>query len=243
MSRGAPDYMVQNYSVAVQSFDMADLAPFVTGCARIDNKGRVIIYDDFVNGILRWNVDSEGGGSNPDHTFEAGKCYGQNGAVRLRSNVADGGSYLSHSFTVPLSSTYGIEFSAYLYGAFPDLSLSFLVNTDGGVSKAAALKIEHNTGDVYIYTGLAWVKIVDHSSITYIQNHFVTYKLVIDVTTGTYTRLYVGAVGYDVSEYELGNGGILLAGTVNTMFSSYGYAPSFFNSVYLGHVIITVDEP
>lgn len=243
MPRGTPDYGNPNYTFSSVVNDNMDLLSMNAGVARIDNRGRIIWYDDFRGGLSRWAISASGSGITPILTQESGFSFGHYGSVKLDPFILGGESTMEMQSVAPVSEKIGIEVSVYPVQGFASFSLNLYGWHTGSNGKYMAFYLESGTGDIKInhLSGLAMV--ADISSSALVMGRWNTIKLVGNYLTGKYERLLYGNTQYDISSYFMPNVSNAIGGHISIGITVESVANPNFEPVYIGHVIISGDEP
>ena len=244
MPRGLPDYGIPQYSIATQSIDMATLMLAQTGICSIDGKGRIFHGDNFHAGLSGFELGSGGDGKNPypatTHCYIPPLSMGMNAGSINGNGVA----YAYKDITIPDTSKVGIEVMVGAGTSHPiiyDVMMSYSY-IDGSGYKWE-IKWNTNNGTISINVGGSFINIG-----TYAPNIsgwiWTPIKLIGNISNGKYDRLLLGNIGYNLSNYNATNIGILTKGTLEIYLQGWG-GMTYQTGDYgrYGYVIVTVDEP
>jgi hypothetical protein len=243
MARGEPDYGSPGYTFFTVETPIADVVAAGLGFSRLDNRGRILLIEDFRGGLNRWILETDAGGADPAVVYEEGKGVGFYGSCKMDPLVNGGTSGIYTDMILPVSTRLGIECGIYLTTNFGWTWAGVQHNYNGITAKGAGLGIVQGTGEVGIDTEVGWHSIMTPSSVGLIVNKWVSFKVVADFSTGKYVRAMIGNTEYDLSGYSLKVG---LAGLVGDTFTEtyvQGNSPVFKEEVYIGYVILSGDEP
>ncbi len=240
MPRGAPDYNQPDYNIASVQFDDGVLLTALAGIAPLDGLGRIVSFDNFRDGFNDWDRAQSQATGLPVLTSSVARVSPVSVLLYGSAGVNASTCYIRKVVNNTVSSRIGLEFSVlsnqadvYLYVDQQAYTDTFRYN--------AQIRIQPLNFTVELRTMAGYVQVA-----TLPQgigtSPWVTIKLVSDLSTGKYVRLMVGDTKIDLSSsiYQIGAGS-----------AQRGVLYQFENSddnkhqenVYIGHVIITMDEP
>jgi len=243
MPRGQPDYGNPQLTFSTTVNNDLDLLAIEAGVARIDNRGRIIWYDDFRGGLSRWAIYGDGGGAFPVRNIEDGKGFGHYGSVKLDPVLTSGESYIEMNSVVPISAKMGIEVSILPVWSFGLFNLNLYGWFGGASGKYMNFSMEATTGDIKISHAGGSATVADISSPSLIIGRWNTIKIVGNYQTGQYERLFYGNTQYDISAYAMADVSNAIGGSIGAVISTLGLSGAYIEPVYLGHVVISGDEP
>lgn len=243
MARGQPDYDNPDLTIAVNKTDTGFLFPSLNGFSQVDSRGRIIWFDDFRDGIIRWVAENDAGGNSPYWYYQTPISYSPHGSILFDPVVSGGISTLRMESVLEFSNIMGIEASLYLPTNYATVDIYFQVAKADGTTKAAQVQITASTALVKIIHSGGTTTIVTPSNAGYMKNRWVVIKLVADFNNAVYKRLFVGNSLFDISAYSMAAGVAGFKG--NLMLEVDVTAPDGTNKqpAYLGSVILTGDEP
>jgi hypothetical protein len=243
MARGSPDYNLPDYSYFSVETPISDIVTERQGFSRIDNRGRVLWFEDFRSSLYRWQKDNDAPGVVPIHTLDLGFGVGYYGSVKLLPTGNGGTSQIYNRLVLPVSKILGLEVSFNLSNNSGDIVIAMQHAISDGLMKSASMQIIPSTGEVKLYVSGGQQSVFTPSSINDFISAFVTVKIVADMQTGKYTRLMLGNNQYDISSYIMPNGVSGISGSTYISIASNGLDATYINPVYIGYVIISGDEP
>lgn len=242
MPRGQPDYGI--YTEADIAGGMSDVGE---GAARLksidtyDRRGWVYYLDDFESPAFAWGTGNAFGGSTPVH--DSTYCVSGSQVVKLACDAAANAySYITRYFGFIRTGRLGIEIK--IQGDFTTTGyFQFLIEVLNGVTDytgsikydgwTGTITLVHNGGSTEVATGIY----MDIGS-----THFVPIKLVIDIDSGTFVRLIAGGKEYDLSAYDLVDGGATTNEVIQVKAYLKGRAAAT-SAAYLDDFILTFNEP
>jgi hypothetical protein len=221
--------------------DLGELAVRLGALTSYDRRGEVIWQDDMSNGLSPWYVDTVGTASvvtTTDQHTDAGPY-----AILLTSGTTAGDRAGIRRGLAPFNmQRLGMEVSVQ-FDTLPS-SWTFVIQryTPTGYFEGMVMY----NGDTYevsiLVPALGFVVLCTLPPSVSILAHYDYFKLVIDQSTGKYVRLLVNQTEYDISSYSLY--------THTAVYPDIWYM-SVYNhnhdgttdTVHIGHVIITANEP
>lgn len=243
MPRGSPDYGLPDYSFFSVETPISDVVAERQGFSRLDNRGRVLWFDDFRASLYRWQKDNDAPGVIPIHTLNKNLGVGYYGNVKLLPVGNAGVSQCSNRLVLPVSKRLGIETSFNFTDNSGDFGFAVQHAIVDGVMKSASVQVLPSSGEVKIYIPGGQQSVFTPSNVNYLRSSFVSLKVVSDFETGKYIRLMLGNNQYDISSYTMPNGIAGISGNTYFSFSSNGVDAIHINPVYVAYVIISGDEP
>ncbi len=240
MPRGLPDYYNPNTAVSQRIVDMHSILSVIMGIGQIDGRGRIHFYDTFKEGILGWVVGRSGNGLNPVATTLNAETPPV--SILLDSGTSGGGGSSSLKRYANLRDLTAIGFEVSLnWGARDSITTLFIKLQTPTHNYEATITITSNTGLVTYLSGGVDKPIVTLGDLT-AQAGWTPFKLVADFTDGTYKRAVVGQTSYDLAGPIPDAGGTIVNSQLLTTLEvvSNDVVAAY---VYLGHAVITTDEP
>ncbi len=242
---GGPDYGVPRYRQAVPSPDPTDVPARLDGYGRVDNLGRIIVHDDFGQGLARWHGAQTGTGIAPAITTVAGNVFVPPNAVLFDASAAvNDVSYLYLFMNVRRSDRLGLE-SMWLLEPKP-LQLEHVIEYAllAGVAKKGSILLDPVTNKVKIAVPAGFQDVMDFDCSALAAGEFVPFKLVVDFTTGKYVRAIVGGTLIDLSAYDLKAGTYVETYRLTaTIYVTRTHATLTLIKPNLGYLTLTFDEP
>lgn len=242
---GGPDYNVPRYKQAVPSPDPTDLPARLDGYGRMDNLGRIIVHDDFGQGLARWRLSQIGTGLTPALSTVQGSVFVPPNAVVFDATPAvNDVSYMRVMMQVRRADRFGFECIWNLSAKPLEIAQVLEYTISAGNSFDGALKLNPVTSKFQITDNVGDKDIADLDCANIGAQEYIGMKLVIDLTTGKYVRAVLGGNVVDLSAYSLRPLGVAEANRlVATMFVTKTHALLTVEKPYLGYATITLDEP
>lgn len=242
MARGNPDYKVFSTQTSIYTTETELIKPYDTGFARLDSGGRIVWYENFANGLYRYNKIATGNGETPVITMENNRCYGFNPSCRLDPIAHTGQSLIQAQPRLSLSGKIGIEVCYYVPQNHGEINIILAPVIGAGTFSGYFLRHDPTTGYFYVYTGGVYVAVYSPSEVSYFYDKFIAIKLVIDFDNSKYDTLLLG----DERIY------LNLAGRPNYVGGDGGSAfhslecksagATLIEPAHFSYVIITADE-
>jgi hypothetical protein len=243
MSRGHPDYNVADISFFSVDNPNSDVIAERSGFARLDNRGRVIWFDDFRQGLHRWTPQSNATGSDPVHVYDDELSVGFHGSILFDPVGNNGTSQIDTNLVLPVAQRLGIEVSLRLISNMPEINVVLEHAYTQGNYHYGQFSIEQGTGNIYKGTIGGGDLLFSPPSAGYLVNSWISMKLVLDFENDAYFRFLLGNQQYDLSGSLTVSAGTGLSGYTGIIIRSTGYNPDDFEPFYLGYVVISGDEP
>lgn len=236
-------YDPQDIFGANQSFGLSEQANRIGTPLMYDRRGQVSWFDDFEDGILKWNTSISGAGVTP--VLSTSRSYIGSQSVYLDSGAGSGNYSWIYKYMLPYStSRIGAEIKYSLAEATGDSIQIWILQYDGAHVKMGAISFNFisstleywgNTGN-FIPFGALQPILVDFST-------WQPLKLVVDFNTGKYVRCMFGNLEYDLSGYAL----VALTSfqSPRTAFEIevLGSGVSGRVAAYVDDFILTINEP
>lgn len=240
MARGYPDYANPVYSVASRNLDFSSLGMYISGIRSIDERGRVVFWDNFREGLFHWTAQAVGDGVAPVLTngqpeippVSVGMNHGTvtfGGSSRLFYYV-----YTHHSLRLGLQVGIMMQSSHCYY----DL---YITARQGGADLGGSIRINGSTGQVSVRTAGAYLAVPGLVH-TLASLCYTTVKFVVDLGTGFYDRFMIGPIEYDLSAYALYTDIAATEGQAQLRIWATGLDGSD-PGILIGHTVFTIDEP
>lgn len=240
MPRGFEDYENPSYSIAGRTIDISQMILSLSGVYSLDGLGRVIYADDFENGIGTYHeIDA----FFPGPLIATGK-EAELGSVSMSVDVGTPGlgglKDVFKQLTANPTQSVGMQTSIAWHA---DAALYYLrlEYTDGVIARSGILKIDPATRNVSYQSGASLVVLAQLPTLPTLVT-WVPIKMVLNLTDNTYRRIIIGNTVYDVD-------GILAAPSVIFPGKGLGFGWTFDRSGavdkigYIGHVLVTLDDP
>lgn len=208
-----------------QDITLSETAARLGSIHTFDRRGEVIWSDDFQNGVNKWQYNEE----NLFHTAVT-SLHGLFSGKLVNSAAAAWMSYRSLS-------TFGVEVAfTHDSGA---TSYGFTVDFyDGTTNYSVSIQYTVATGVLaYLRTPL-WIPIATISSLVNSIYLFNIMKITLDLTKMKCKKLYFLNHEYDLSVANIEQGGSSTAPSMRVTLAVSGAKP-----IYVGHVIVTQNEP
>lgn len=240
MPRGLPDYYNPDTLVSQRLANVEDIVTILQGVANLDNRGRILSFEHFAEGVAGWNTIITGNG------VAAVACTAEAliapACLWLNAGTDSGGgtSAAQKRVNVREIKKAGFEFS------FHYRTISAQLDAGFGYNKAATwlhgtVRIDRDAKAVQIKDDAAFKTVVTLPTAP-LAGEWLTIKLVIDFENEAYDRLLVGQTQFDISEYALADS----AATDDGFLRAQLYTNPFDdnnNYAYIGHAALTIDEP
>jgi len=243
MARGSPDYGLPDYSFFAVETPVSDVVAERQGFSRLDNRGRVLWFDDFRHSLFRWQKDLDAPGTSPTHSLDLGFGVGYHGSVKLLP-VGDGGtSQLFNILMLPVSKHIGIEASFYMTANSGSFGMAMQHAYATGTMKSLSMIVYPDSGDINLFTTTGQQTIYTFSDVLLLRKGFISIKMVGDMETGKYVRVMIGNEQIDVSNYVMSDGVSGLVGSSYFSVTGSGVSAVYKEPVYVAYVVISGDEP
>jgi hypothetical protein len=243
MARGGPDYGNPDYTFFTVETPISDVVAERQGFSRLDNRGRVLWFEDWRMGVTRLNKDYDNNASQVLHTLSLGEGIGYHGIVKLDPLANNGFAGLAIRFMLPVSKRIGLEFGFFLPGSNGQLFVSLEHNYTGTTRKAGNLEIKAAGAGIAIQDPNALQTIYTPTNPTYLQGGFTSVKYVVDVSINKFIRAMIGNQEYDISQYDLQSGSLGLVGDTYISFYCNGVSATNRQPVYVSYIVVSGDEP
>lgn len=240
MARGNPDWNVPVLASAVPITENADMFATLNGFSRVDNRGRIVWFDDFREGVFRWEDVSDAGALSPIHVFDTGLSYGRTGAALLDPVVNGGSAFMVMQTVIPVSQKMGIEIAIRPLTNFSNFTAEMYVSDDEGASHYASMKLNDTTSTVQLRSTNVFTSSLGSAAFV---DRWVVMKMTFDIVTDKFDRLVIGNNTYDGSAIALGTGAAGLNGQCYVALHADANDVTNIGAFYVGYVIITADEP
>jgi len=243
MSRGTPDYGIPDYQVAIEQNDLSIFSLVESGFTFMDGKGRIIWYENFKQGLYKWNISAGGGGEIPSHIASFAYSYGFYGCVVLNPVVNGGDVVMLAQQNISFAKRAGLEVYMNMASNHGRCTFSIQVSDIDVHAYTAKIYVEEGTGDIYLVHSGGTTKIYDMPNNSYISNHWTNLKIVGDVSTGAYFRFTIGGNQIDVSAYTMVEVSTGIKGRATIDLRNDGKTGGNTGQLYIGGVLLSVDEP
>ena len=242
MSHGHPDYGIAAPKKTTFALsDMAELAARLGSIVTFDRRGDVVWWDNFEDNIAKWALTKSGTGADVALSTDTA-IFGANSAKLTLGDAVGNITAITRYAAIPVTSKIAFEISFTTLTKIDYVQLDISLN-NREYKNRAVIRYYPTTGVIkYLdenntYQTLATIGETTHS--TYV---FHTMKLVIDLTSYTYTRFILDEQEFDMSTLLYYHP----TDTFPAMFTCQ-YAVSNGDtgnrSVYAENAIITQNEP
>lgn len=240
MPRGLPDYYNPDTVVSQRLQSLDGVVAAQLGLSPIDNRGRLIWFDRFGDGLAAWILGSTGTGNNPVCSIAESEIPPASAYLQAAAAAPSGQSSMYRYMHVFGVSSMGLETSMLFNNTCGELYMG--LSYDNSIHTYSAI--------LYYYPGAHIFQIVDDVTNRTIKTmptpsttgFWVPIKIVADVESGKWVRAVIGMDQFDLSGYSLQSVGSVYSGRaginlISIMTSGSGAA------TYLGHIYLTTDEP
>jgi hypothetical protein len=240
MARGLPDYYNPDTAVSQRVVDMHSILSVIMGMGQIDGRGRIQYYETFKEGLYGWELIRSGNGVDPAVTTSLAELPPVSVELNAGTLAGSGISQVNRYTNLRDLTSVGFEVSLN-WGSRDSVVILYIKLQTPLHDYEATLTINSNTGLVTYLTGGVETPIATLGDLT-AQAGWTPFKLVVDFTTGTYKRAVVGQTAYDLAGPIPDGGGTLINSQLLTTLqvNSNDTVAAY---VYLGHAVITTDEP
>lgn len=219
----------------------SELAARLGSINTFERRGNVVFMDDFESSTLKWLV----GGSGTGHTelrTNSSSCSKNHSMKLTTGNAATNAAYIQHIHYLPPLKRIGVEIAMAFDVAAPGQIWNETIIYDGSdyihpialfYPTSGSLKIldENNTAQT--------IAIVSTKRNSILYNHF---KVVYDINTKKYCRMFFNGIEYDISDYGIYSNSDVAAAHMYIQIIAYN-ASSGNHSAYIDNVILTQNEP
>ncbi len=240
MPHGYPDWGGATPVATVYNLqDLAELAARLGSIDTFDRRGNVIAFDDFESGIEQWRRSGAGA-----YSIDWDSKYAKTGGFSCRITTDSGWqATISKYIGFPVLSKIGVEFSFSYTQNWQYLYLEVLLQ-DGvsafytGIRYNAATKMWQ-----YRATDGSYQDIPGSSfTLSPMVEEFDTVKLVIDFSTGKYSRLLINSQVFDLSALSFYQYAAVLTPVMNVSITVKAL-PGELAIGNIDDVIVTQNEP
>lgn len=240
MPRGLPDYYNPSTLVSSRMVDLTSVFSAAMGIPPLDGRGRIMWIDTFGEGVSAWRLDKDTDGV-------AAHAYGGFSEIAPLCAALGPGTKAKDGFSGIIRDTYlgtptslGFEIGFWFAGnnAYIQQEIQYFNNSQLMWMK---VRIYGATGEVKLVHKTGEALIADLQSL-FLSRAWYTSKLVVDPVSKRGVRWLLGPTQYDISDYQMFTG----SGTYNLYTSNTVYVHPVTDgaqSVYLGHAILTIEEP
>jgi hypothetical protein len=240
MPRGGPDYGNPGYQIAVPQLDTGDLLVGMRGLNSCDGRGRLFFLDTFGEGASGWAPMVTAGVPNPfGYMYQAEVppvCLKMD--VSAVPGTSTGG--LKRDWNSSNTNRIGLEVGVN-WGTFR-ASLKISLRTRAAVGYTYGTLTLQNDGQVLIRDAAFTNRLITTVPTPASGNAWMPLKIVTDSERKIWVRIVIGQDEYDVSKYGLWPDATAWNDDIYAELLAISVAGGY-NTVYLGHVILTLDEP
>ena len=241
MPRGGPDYQNPDYALAAAIPDVGALIVPMRGVAPIDGLGRIWFMDTFGQGLSAWRTFVTGAGVLACASIQYAQVAPASACLTTGPTPATDSSFMMYPVLPSGSSRQGIELGVMYGTGMPDTTV-FLDIVVGANLVKGKFTLFPAAGVLRLFLGVGYVDLPILLAGTG-NVYWLTLKLVLDASVPAYVRLIYGPYSMDLSAYAPAlvafNPAVAVHG-VNISGAPSDYASQF---LYVGHVILTADEP
>ena len=242
--------LISNTSVLADPLDVfghrtyigaGELAARLGSINTYERRGNVVFIDDFEDSTLKWKV----GGSGTDHTEVRtnNSAHSKNYSMKLTTgNAALDGAYIQHLHYVPPLKRLGIEMAVALEVATPGQIWNEAMIYDGSYYIHPQALYYPSSGSLKITDENDVAQTIATVSTKRDPLFYNQWKMVFDLNTYKYVRMFFNNVEYDISDYGIYR--VLNSSAAHMYIQILAYNASSGNhSAYIDNVILTQNEP
>lgn len=242
MARGQADFgLYAPKDVGVGISDMGEVAARLGSIVTYDKRGDVVIFDNFEDAILKWEVLVVGAGAYGRLDSTDARSGSQ--SLKLHTlDEADSEVDVDKGIAILGSKKLGFEVSFSSLGENCDLDL-WTVYYDGNFWIQAAFSFDPSTGDLKVMDDTG--NFVTVATIADVYSNifmFHTVKLVADFNLRYYKRLLFDTHEYDISAIKLYRTGAVQAPYLDLGFKLHNRAADG-GDVWIDDYVLTQSEP
>ena len=220
MPRGAPDYGIyEKPAIALP----------------------ILWQDDFEAPVLRWTTASSLGSPNPVLS-QVEQWKGVQSVYFATVLGAGEYSNIEKNFPLIRLGRIGVEFFILLENRTPGYMQIIANILDGVNASQADLRLDRQARTASIVTPVGTFVIATNCFPTIPNRVWTPFKMVVDMSTDLYTRLFVGDRAYDISNHALIPAGLTTNRWVNLHIRLQGDAGGA-RDAYLDNFVLTQNEP
>jgi hypothetical protein len=240
MARGRPDYGITQYETSIANSDVGMLIIAMKGINSLDNKGKVIFFDTFSEGLYAWGIHKIGSGIEPVLSTARVEVSPASVAMEAGSTTVAGRSFLERILNMTGSSKIGLECGIYSEANSPKYDIQVEYDQDG-LAYNATITFDPGAKTLSIISGGAYAIIQTFSALPAIDG-WLSIKLILNLDLGYYDALVYGRQRIDLSAYPIDSGAIGREDVLKLNITARANSVAVHTG-YLGHVILTTDEP
>lgn len=244
-----PDFGSPNYDDASPvSYDSSQISDRSQGFSLADNLGRMLIFDDFRNGVAGWNNSNSGGGLSPAVIFPVsfnGLAFHAPCVLTMDPVLVGGISQLTRSWFDLDLNKLGVEVVFLNRASLADINVRLIRNFNLTTYQTDITYSAQN--DIFTSTdvvGQFTIETLPHL----IPGQFVwtSMKIVMDPNNNKLVRANIGGRSYDLGTRQLPTSVPLVTPdfTFTVQINANGGPTAFFfQPVNIGYVLVTRNEP
>jgi hypothetical protein len=240
MARGLPDYSNPSTLISQKLIDVGQVATAIMGVNSVDGAGRIVMYDNFREGVSAWWPTVYGDADLPSANIAY--CEVPPASMLLSPGTLLGGGAVSISRKLRLGQPYRMGMEVGIYSTTVDMTLKLILKyAANGVGHQGEMDVDFSSGEVSVVHA-AGTEILTTLDVSFITNAWLQFKLAVDTINNTYIRVTIGGEVYRLGDFDLVN----TADTDDKTGTLVVYLMSGTNLgayAYLGHVFFTLDEP
>jgi len=240
MARGLADYYNPETELGQRIVDLTSVMTAITGIAPLDGRGRIVYFDTFKNGLAAYEVNKWFDAELPAVVNTTAEIPPACIKFNPGTFTGDGTTLLALNRYIYGMTHCGVDFSIAHTNSQQVLELNFL-SRPGDKYYCAALQYNMSDNTLAIETNEGWITIDTLKEMIGLYA-FKPFKLVADFENGYYKRLFAAYRFYDLSDYKLYQAEEDGQGVFIVRFISVPLADDPA-ALYLGHIILTTDEP
>jgi hypothetical protein len=240
MARGLPDYYNPDTAVSQRVVDMTSIMASIVRVAPIDGLGRPAFIETFGEGADRWHLDASGDAVVPVVRTQLPEITPASLYLDAGTLTGAGTCSALTQFFHPEATRFGFEVSISFIYDMGRMEVGIDVET-GATEYTALWDMNIQTGALRLQVagGMVTLDTLPWATSPYL---WLPIKFAFDVSTGKYERFIMGSKRYDVSSYSMQTVPTTHAGRVFIGCQAYATGDGY-NTIKLGHAILTLDEP
>jgi len=240
MPRGLPDYYNPDTVVMQRMVDLHALLTGIIGIYPIDGAGFMIYADNFNNTLSGWNILTAGDAAAP--AVETGRAQIPPSSIVLDAGTVGGLGTNQIRRYFPALETGRVGFQiGFCFGA-DDIALSIVVYyQEDGTLYQGRLRID-NDGTIIIRESDGGYAVFGSLSSKMGDGYWHNVKLVIDLENDRYHKLIIGDTEWSLVAYDLYGSAVADDDYLAFIIEVNG-KDNNDPKAYIGHALLTVDEP
>lgn len=242
MARGYPDYGAPGYAVAANNVDFSQFALAALGVYSLDGLGRVVYGSNFDEGTGTL-VDLA---TPPTDNWLANAQQPEIGVASIKVNVSAGEpdalALFRKSIYVPGVKTVGFQTSFWWWTYCPHIDLIVKYNIDG-ITSGGWVRMYKDDRTLSYYDADLAALVPFHTLPAPGSNpSWVPIKLVLNAVDRRWKRIVVGQTLFEIDAASVSSGSAVPVGVLGADYNIW-LAGAGTSIAYIGHMLLTVDEP